>query len=196
MKCNKAAICLLVILLILVFPAAANAGCYGYSYGYSYPSYYYPPQVVVKEKYFVEYVPAFFTGWAPGLAAAYVASQGQPPQPSQLTCEQKYEALAKELKALKEELTAPKVLPQQAPQVPAGKGVLLGACVACHDRTTAPAKGKGLVLSDGGKLLPLDPLMTGKVLKEVSSGRMPKGAKLTNDQFNELMSELVELSSK
>lgn len=183
---------------IFLMPAVAHAGCYTY-YPYV-QTYYPPPQIIIKEKYFVEYVPAFFTGWAPGLAAAYTkASQTTVEAPTKPTCEEELKTIKQQLATLEQRLSAgantvPPATPPQA--LPLKGSILVGACATCHDKSVAATKGKGWVLTENDKIAVMSSEMLGKVMKEVSSGRMPKGGKLSNEQFNSLMNELVEISSK
>lgn len=87
-----------------------------------------------------------------------------------------------QLKAEIQALKAPSVQAQQAPQVQqlqaGGLQSALGKCIACHDKNAAQAKGGGFVMFDGGATVKLTDLQGMEVLKQVRSGKMPKGAKL------------------
>ena len=87
--------------------------------------------------------------------------------------------------------------PAAAQSVEAPKGKVLAAkCSVCHDDKVAAAKGGKLTLFSNGAPTLWTSETTGKVLKAVSSGKMPKGEKLSPEEFASVAQELFDLNSK
>lgn len=55
-------------------------------------------------------------------------------------------------------------------------------CSRCHDKANAPARGKGIVLTEGSKFAQLSPELLGKVVQQVANGAMPLGGAMTPAQ--------------
>lgn len=91
---------------------------------------------------------------------------------------QRAEARIRELEALIAG-QRPAVIQPAAVAVNPGVKVLLARCAACHDEQTA-AKGKGLVLTAGGKFVG-DERILGKVISQVILAKMPKGGSAIPD---------------
>lgn len=86
----------------------------------------------------------------------------------------------------------PQRMPQADPQKQAlqgehpGVAVLKKSCVACHDASTAK-KGGGVVFFEGGNLMKLNDKQALSIVREIYSGRMPKGSKITDEDVGAIM---------
>ncbi len=196
------------LLILLYTPQAGAFGCgqVRYPVNYGYPTYvapavnYHQDYEVKKRVVVLEYqlIPPFPIGYAP--AAPYAAPM---PLTAPTPCDAKTAALEAKLAALEAKLGAggsptpgvpPDALPNKAPKA---LPTLFGKCAACHNDKDALVKGGKLILFSNGVVTVWTPETMGKVLKEVSSGRMPKGTtKLTQDEFAALAQELFDLASK
>ncbi len=105
--------------------------------------------------------------------------------------------LREELKAIREALKTQPVPPTQPADGPItvpltqrkqaqaapdhdGAKILVVSCSKCHDASNAKNKGGGFTLTSGASLAPLNDSQTLAVVREIYSGRMPKGSKLTD----------------
>jgi mono/diheme cytochrome c family protein len=71
-------------------------------------------------------------------------------------------------------------LRQQGQVLHDGVKILTASCSKCHDGTIAKTKGGGVVLTEGGVLVALTDSQMLAIVREIYSGRMPKGSKLTD----------------
>lgn len=217
------AVCgLLGAILFACVPSADAGGCYTYhGGGYSYytPTYtpyvaptYYPP-TYERKVVVLEYLPLFPVG--------YAAPQKDPPKVEATACEIKQAAMEAKLAVLEAKLTAsvagvaPKVFepppsvtvptpptpprataPAPVPTASPVKSVMVARCASCHDTTIAETKGGKHVLTLNGQRVPLSDALMGAVIRSVSKATMPKGQKLSEDEYNSLMNELIESVSK
>jgi hypothetical protein len=83
--------------------------------------------------------------------------------------------------------------PEELPPPKQGAGpkklditAFMNACARCHDSSIAEKKGDGVVLTEKGSILPLSSDMTRAISLELSSGRMPKGSRLTDDEYADI----------
>lgn len=70
----------------------------------------------------------------------------------------------------------------RAAQATGNDAVIFARCASCHDVDVAGAKGGKVALTAGNTLLPWTETMRLDVLEALSSGRMPKGGTLTEDE--------------
>lgn len=77
-----------------------------------------------------------------------------------------------------------------------GKSILAGRCASCHDSAVAASKGGKLSLTDAGSPLALDDAKYGAVLRAVTKGTMPRGSKLSEEEYNGLVNEMIGLMAK
>ena len=61
-----------------------------------------------------------------------------------------------------------------------GAKILVVSCSKCHDVSNAKNKGGGFVLTNGASLAPLNDSQVLAIVREIYSGRMPKGTKLSD----------------
>lgn len=197
----------ILILMIILGPTLhLNAGCY-ISRTFVHPTYYQPvvQEVQVKKVVAVEYlalpvvVPAYAVGY--NQPSTVIPTPAIAPAPS--SCETKLTEVSAKLAALEARIEA--ALTAEAPSSlpPGAQGAgrpkvktLVSKCASCHDSTVATTKGGKLVLFDKGAATSWTNEVVGKVLREVSSGRMPKGGKLTSDEFTAIAQEIFDLNSK
>ncbi len=66
-------------------------------------------------------------------------------------------------------------------------GLMKKNCAACHTDSNAKAKGGGLTLFAAAGIAPLNDRQLLSVAKEVFSGRMPKNAKLSDEDVGQVM---------
>ncbi len=160
-------------------------------------------QVVVAQDYFIPKVavyaiPLYSAGYYP-YPYPYGVPQApqQPPATAELREKNSDSALLAEIKKLNSRLdsmearlTSPLKQMEKLPEVPEpqsnqgggdGAKVVISNCARCHDVSVAASLGKGIKLSSGGKLLDWDSDLTLRVIREVDSGRMPKGSKKLTD---------------
>jgi len=74
-----------------------------------------------------------------------------------------------------------------------GRTLLVQKCAACHDTSAAQAKGKGLAFVQNGQLGKLSDALAFRMMRELYSGRMPKDAKLTDEQVGKVYAYLDTL---
>lgn len=185
---------------VLVAPAAAQAGSCGTlyfpnTYGYYAKPAYHDDYEVKKRVVVLEYalIPAFPIGYAaPATPAAPAATVPTP-------CEETAKRLEAKIAALEAKLngppaTPPGTLPSTAPK---GLPALSSKCAACHGEAVSASKGGKLTLfaKDGGPV-GWTAETAGKVLKAVSSGTMPKGGKLTQEEFTAVLQDIVDHTGK
>lgn len=200
---------LLVVFAFLIFTSHSHAGSCGTVY---FPQTY-APSVIYKDNHHDDYIekkrivvleyslfPAFPVGFMPQYAPAAAPSAAPPPQAvgASTPCDDKLKGLEAKIAALESKLgggVPPNALPNTAP-APVVAKVFVAKCAGCHDASTAAAKGKNLTLFKDGAPIAWNAELTGKVLKEVAKGTMPKGGKLAQDEFASLAQELFDLSSK
>lgn len=83
------------------------------------------------------------------------------------------------------------------PPAPEAKAPMLQQkCASCHDISVAVMKGKSITLFTGGAPMQWTPETIGKVIREVSSGHMPRGSKLSQEEFTAVVQEVFALASK
>lgn len=145
------------------------------------------PLVVTVPTYSATYVGAY-TQQAPYVPAAAVAQpmsqvpQGQPFDVNALT--QTLTAINTRLTTIESQL--------QGGASATGQGndfvkLFVAKCASCHDSAAASGKGGGFALTQGNALLNLTDRQVTKVMTETYSGRMPKGAKLTDQEVGLIM---------
>lgn len=133
-----------------------------------------------------------------GLVSPYTAPVAAPLVQS--PCDVKTAQLEAKIQALEARLnggtgTPPGTLPLTSPE--RKTPTLSQKCSGCHGKAVAASKGKNLVLfGEDGKLVNLDDSTYGSVLRVLSDGSMPKGNKLTQDEFTGCLQELVNVHSK
>ena len=81
--------------------------------------------------------------------------------------------------------------PPAQPGVDRAAFLLAKNCAACHDAAAATVKGGKLSLTDGGKLAQISPETLGKIISQVSLGKMPKGAPMTPAERLELIGAIT-----
>jgi len=85
---------------------------------------------------------------------------------------------------------APEKAPPQKAFDPKGPHAALQTfgtvCASCHEANVSRAKGGGFTLVKGGALVELSEAQRFRLQREVFSGRMPKGSKLTDQQVGEI----------
>ena len=205
---------LLVAFAFLIFTSHSHAGSCGTVY---FPQTYsnYAPSVIYKDNHHDDYIekkrvvvleyslfPAFPVGYMPQYAPAAAPSAAPPPQAvgASTPCDDKLKGLEAKIAALESKLGGgipPNAQPSTAPvPVTVAAKVFVAKCAGCHDASAAAAKGKNLTLFKDGAPVAWNAELTGKVLKEVAKGTMPKGGKLAQEEFASLAQELFDLSSK
>lgn len=73
--------------------------------------------------------------------------------------------------------------PQVLPQKTSALGVLHDRCASCHADKRAEASGGGFVLFQGGNAVELTAEGKLSVIRQVTLGKMPKGSKLSEEEF-------------
>lgn len=191
---------------VLVAPATVQAGSCGTlyfpnTYGYYAKPAYHDDYEVKKRVVVLEYalIPAFPIGYAAPATPAVPVPAATAPTP----CEETAKRLEAKIAALEAKLgagasptpaTPPGTLPSTAPK---GLPALSSKCAACHGEAVSASKGGKLTLfaKDGGPV-GWTAETAGKVLKAVSSGTMPKGGKLTQEEFTAVLQDIVDHTGK
>jgi mono/diheme cytochrome c family protein len=65
--------------------------------------------------------------------------------------------------------------------------VMAAKCASCHDRSVATTKGGRFVLTDGGRPVQLSGEDRLEVIHQIEKGYMPKGDKLSDEEFGKLL---------
>ena len=149
---------------------------------------------------------------APLYGATYAPqAQGHCPPPGQAQTDgdlaAAVKALAEQVRALTERVGGAPVMPPadppekptkptdpfnpQANKVNVAEQIVLARCASCHDASKSAAMGKGFTLSLGAKMKPLSGEDLGKIINEVSAGRMPRGSKMSEAERLQLIAALV-----
>jgi mono/diheme cytochrome c family protein len=86
------------------------------------------------------------------------------------------------------------------PMTPLSSGKVQGQyvithCAGCHDQSLAAKKGKNISLSNGPTVLRLDDKISGASMRKVITGEMPKGSKLSQEQLNGVINDLLDMMS-
>lgn len=81
--------------------------------------------------------------------------------------------------------------PQNTPRR-GSKSAFTLRCASCHDESVAEKDGGKLVLAQNGLKLKLPAEIVTKALRQMMEGKMPKNGKLTNQEFTEIMAELLD----
>lgn len=185
------------ILALLLQPAFAQATC---------PTYFYPKANVYAQPYVApqqKFYQTFYV-FTPGLAIG-LNTTGYGPAPTESPCSAEIKTLREEIARLKATMS-PAVAPQ-SPKPPSmapvgdrpSASAIVRHCSSCHDTTTAKTLGGGLELTAFGQTLKLKAATAGKVLESANpvKGTMPKDhPRLTGEQFNELVKELIVQQSQ
>ena len=186
-------------LLALVMAFAPVLGVQATCPQYFYPTYsapYVAPTPIIKQSnaYYI---------FTPGLAIGLYGGEGghgPAPQAAKSSCETEIKSLRAELDAIRSRLTV-----QQAPQspqpaaAPRNASTIVQHCAECHDASLAKNKGNSIELTAFGQALKLSPALSGKVIASSNpvKGSMPKDhPRLTGEQFNEIIKELIAQQSQ
>lgn len=201
---TAAALLLAALLAVLLVALPARAGSCGVVYpiqSYSNVKAAVNDYHDVKRVTVLEYVPLYFVG----NATHYTAPAPAAPAPVASPCDAKVSVLEAKIAAMEAKLSAgasstptekPVPVQPEPVQAPPGKSAIVTYCGGCHDAKTAQSKGGKVALTLDGKPTRWSAETLGKVFLAVSSGTMPKGKKLSAEQFNELLQELVDVTSK
>lgn len=68
--------------------------------------------------------------------------------------------------------------------------IMAAKCAKCHDESTAAAQGGGLTLLKAGQVVELDAATVAQVIKDVYSGKMPKGGKCSDEEVARIIAGL------
>lgn len=140
------------------------------------------------------YTPTFY----PAFAIGYVPQFGDTLKEQVLAL--KVEVRDLQIQQLRAQVTSsqPQQIPPQAgqPSIPKAEGnvanqapngplsqVLVSKCASCHADNRAQASGGGFVLLRQGVPIPLSAEQRLNVLRQISLGQMPKGGKLSDQEF-------------
>jgi len=69
--------------------------------------------------------------------------------------------------------------------------LMLTHCASCHEASVAKAKGGNNAFISGTKLREFTPEDLGAIIKQVSSGKMPKGGKMTEQERLQMIGSLT-----
>ncbi len=93
---------------------------------------------------------------------------------------------------------APTVSPSAAAAQPSGAGrlaptgpgvaLLASKCASCHGADVSAAKGHGLTLFSGGQLVPVNDALALKIVRQVATGKMPRGSTLADPEIESILS--------
>lgn len=81
-----------------------------------------------------------------------------------------------------------------APAADPAEQMLVAKCASCHGADVAAVKGKGIALTDGGKLLKLSPELQKAVIRSTVGGTMPKGGTLTDPERGSVIELMTRVS--
>lgn len=95
-----------------------------------------------------------------------------------------------EIQKLRQEIEDLRRGQPQALKVAPHLAILGKHCAACHDRTTAAAKGGKLTLLDAGQLAPLTPRQLLRVGTQTYLGHMPKVGKISDEEVGQIQAWL------
>ncbi len=193
------------VLAMLASPLmSAQASCPTYFYPQAFSTPYVAPPAVIKQSnaYYI-FTPGLAIGLYGGEGGYGPAPAAAPKQAGPSPCEVELKSIRAELDAIKSRLApAPQSLPPQAPaQAPVkpNGSAIVRHCAGCHDQSVAKEKGNALELTAFGQSLRLKAAIAGKVM-ELSNpvkGTMPKDhPRLTGDEFNEIVKELIVQQSQ
>lgn len=130
-------------------------------------------------------IPAYSVGYSHPPAEVAVQVQAKP------TCEEKLSALEKRIAELEAGQT---VTTQTKPA--AIVSLFQSKCASCHDAAVSKTKGHSFTLLTGDKLADLTPEQVNRVVALTYSGKMPKGGKLTDQDFAVIMDWVSTRKSK
>ena len=131
-----------------------------------------------------------------GVAGQAQAVQAQPAQPAGAVdaCEAKFEAMMARYEAKK----AREGKAKEAPPAQQAKGinaVLTTNCGKCHEAATAEKEGGSFTLLKDGQPVALTDRQQLAMWKQIVSGKMPKGSKLSEEDGQALLGYLDQLKS-
>ena len=134
------------------------------------------------------YIPTYSISYTPTQPAPAPAAQADPTLKQLLDEVQKIRGEVEQIKKggqtpPLEPLPPPAALKgDPAPAPESHLRIFQAKCALCHAKDNAQAKGRGLILIDGQKLAPLTDAQKLAVIRELYSGRMPKGGKATDEE--------------
>ncbi len=132
-------------------------------------------------------VPAYSVGYAAG-AVSYNAQEAVGADTQLPAVKSPCEDQLAELKARLATLEAKTGVQVTAKATEAS--VIVSRCAACHDASVAKTKGKGFILTEKGKELPLTNEARLKCIEKVVAGEMPKDGTLTDEEVTTLITQL------